>query len=45
MVNPRHQALRGQPAANPEAPFLEYPSWQYNFDIKVADGNMFNPIF
>ena len=24
---------------------VEYPSWDYKFDMKESDGNMFNPIF
>ena len=24
---------------------VEYPRWEYEFNIKESDGNMFNPIF
>ena len=44
VVNPWHQTSQGQSVVTGGLP-VSYPNWEYKFDIKEPDVNMFNPLF
>ena len=45
VADPRHENTAWTISCKAWKAPVEYPSWEYKFDIQGSDGNMFNSIF